>query len=99
MELTDPKVLAALIKAAGRQRQVRPSQHPLQAPLSGGPIEKRVRCRCGKCTMCIDNARWDKIFNAKFADPDYYTSRPARGGSSLDWVRPAIRTNARPAER
>jgi hypothetical protein len=42
------------------------------------------RCACGTCTTCIENARWERIFREKFADPDYYT-RPVRVivGSSL----------------
>src|SRR5262249_708953 len=34
------------------------------------------RCQCGQCPACEENARWERIFNEKFADPDYY-SRPA----------------------
>src|SRR4051794_13723067 len=30
------------------------------------------RCRCGKCRQCLDDARWERIFNEKFADPNYY---------------------------
>jgi hypothetical protein len=53
--------------------------------------ERRKRCQCGGCTTCLDNARWEAIFNAKFADPNYYKSRPIRGGSSLDFMRPTPR--------
>jgi hypothetical protein len=28
-------------------------------------------CRCGQCLRCLDNARWDRISNEKFADPTY----------------------------
>lgn len=43
------------------------------------------RCRCGQCASCIDNARWERIFQEKFADPEYY-NRPLSGnGSSLNW--------------
>ena len=45
------------------------------------------RCRCGKCRQCADEARWERIFSEKFADPEYYTRRPARQGSSLNWLR------------
>ena len=41
------------------------------------------RCDCGKCKACEDNARWERIFNEKFADPDYYTTRHLTLGSSL----------------
>jgi hypothetical protein len=85
--------------AAQPRRHVRQSQQRRQACPSVGHNGKNTRCQCGKCTMCIDNARWDKIFNAKFADPTYYTSRPVRSGSSLAWVPPATRQTQGPAER
>lgn len=33
---------------------------------------RRVRCSCGTCPRCLDDAKWDRIFNEKFADPTYY---------------------------
>jgi len=33
---------------------------------------RRRSCRCGKCSSCKDNARWERIFQEKFADPEYY---------------------------
>lgn len=30
------------------------------------------RCSCGVCNTCEENARWERIFESKFADPDYY---------------------------
>ena len=46
-----------------------------------------IPCRCGKCSACKDNARWERIFNEKFADPDYYTPRSVPQGSSLGWLK------------
>ena len=47
---------------------------------------KSRRCRCGICAACIENARWERIFQEKFADPDYYAhSRLPGHGSSLNW--------------
>jgi hypothetical protein len=88
VELTDPKVIDALKSAVERRRQTRRSR---QVKSAASSPERRKRCECGSCTVCLDNARWEAIFNAKFADPDYYKSRPIRGGSSLDWMRPASR--------
>jgi hypothetical protein len=88
VELTDPKVIDALKSAVERRRETRRSR---QVKPAGPSVERRKRCECGGCTACLDNARWEAIFNAKFADPDYYKSRPIRGGSSLDWMRPASR--------
>ena len=90
MELTDPKVIDALKGAVERRSQTRRSRQVKPAePLP----ERRRRCVCGTCPVCLDNARWEAIFNAKFADPDYYKARPIRGGSSLDWIRPPSRQN------
>ena len=41
------------------------------------------RCSCGGCTFCLDNARWEQIFSAKFADPTYYSPRLPKVGSTL----------------
>ena len=30
------------------------------------------RCRCGQCRNCQENARWERIFQEKFANSDYY---------------------------
>jgi hypothetical protein len=49
-------------------------------PTKGGPTnrkqdprakKKAVECRCGVCPACLDNARWERIFQQKFADPAY----------------------------
>jgi len=45
---------------------------------------KVVRCLRGcTCRTCSDNARWERIFQEKFADPDYYSDPITRNGSSL----------------
>jgi hypothetical protein len=36
---------------------------------------RQSRCTCGVCYACTENARWDRIFNEKFADPLYYRDR------------------------
>lgn len=41
------------------------------------------RCNCGTCSFCIDNLRWDRIFDLKFADPTYYHHLLIRYSSSL----------------
>jgi hypothetical protein len=40
-------------------------------------------CTCGVCKWCLDNVRWDRIYNEKFADPMYYGSVVVRHDSSL----------------
>ena len=38
----------------------------------GGPR----RCVCGKCAGCVDNARWERIFQEKYGqqERDYYAA-------------------------
>jgi len=46
-------------------------------------LARRSVCRCGKCQSCLDNARWERIFNEKFADPTYYGPLTVRHNSCL----------------
>ena len=43
----------------------------------------RPDCRCGQCGTCIDNARWERIFKEKFADPLYYVRKQVRNASPI----------------
>jgi hypothetical protein len=43
-----------------------------------------LRCKCGQCKHCIDDARWERIFAEKFEDPYYYTSHLVRFSSTLE---------------
>jgi hypothetical protein len=50
------------------------------------PLPKRLRhqrCNCGACPTCAENARWERIFNEKFADPSYYSGRGPQFSSPL----------------
>ena len=40
-------------------------------------------CRNGQCPTCTENARWERIFKEKFADPFYYAPKLARSGSPI----------------
>ena len=65
----------------------RPKRERRQAlPIHFFPAPESTRCHCGKCRQCVEEARWDKIYREKFADPDYYGPRPAPQGSSLGWM-------------
>jgi len=93
MELSSPEVIAQLLASQnapepGRRpsRSQIPESEKLQAAPKR-PARSAGRCRCGHCRACIDNARWERIFNEKFADPYYYEPRPVRHASSLDWLR------------
>jgi hypothetical protein len=89
MELADPRTVEALLAVharipRGRPRGWRPVT-TVRLSMARCPIVKR--CRCGVCCRCQENARWERIFNERFADPEYYKERPAPCGSSLGWLR------------
>jgi hypothetical protein len=49
-------------------------------------LPKRLRrqsCACGECQICLENARWERIFNEKFADHSYYQNRGPQFSSPL----------------
>jgi len=83
VELSSAKRIDALLRD-GKSPRPRSVQSvgltPFEQPYAGKP---RRRCRCGQCAICIDNAKWERVFQQKFADPDYYKPRFARQGSSL----------------
>jgi len=82
MELARPESVRALLRAhgmparAGRRRGAQDAARPAHN-------DRRVRCQCGQCHQCLDNARWERIFSEKFADPHYYTRRVVRYSSPL----------------
>jgi hypothetical protein len=61
-----------------RRRRPKPFETAERAP-----NDRRKFCRCGQCRECLENARWDRIFAEKFADPDYYSGPSVRSGSPL----------------
>jgi len=90
MELSDEKVLELLLRgweqqtSRKRPARVRMPAAP-RATVYQAPERKSSarHCRCGVCVKCQENARWDRIFQAKFADPDYYKQRSITHISSL----------------
>ena len=88
MELASQDLIATLMLEAARARPVRSARGAVR--MDGGEGENRAaerrrpRCRCGQCRQCLDDARWDRIFTEKFADPDYYTRRHVRCSSPLE---------------
>ncbi len=77
MELADSEMIRILLDPKrGEQSSVAgsmPQRGCAMKPQT--PIRRKIRCKCGRCRQCIENARWERIFAEKFADPDYY-SRP-----------------------
>jgi hypothetical protein len=49
------------------------------APSGQLPAIKFKRCKCGKCSGCRENERWERIFEARHgaAERAYYAQRPA----------------------
>jgi len=91
MELADPRMIEELLETHARISSARQSRRKRATPLPAANMAAthcpRVkRCRCGTCPRCQEEARWERIFNERFADPDYYKSRPAHFGSSLGWL-------------
>jgi len=75
MELSNAEVIKSLTEPTLPLRKDAPPKLPRR-------VMSR-RCACGRCATCLDNARWEQIFQAKFADPTYYLRRPLQRGSSL----------------
>jgi hypothetical protein len=82
MELSSVESIRAALRLHGRSALVRRHRGAQDAnrPVSN---DRRIRCQCGRCQQCLDNARWERIFAEKFADPNYYTRRVVRYTSPL----------------
>jgi hypothetical protein len=82
MDLCDGAVLTALLaETNARQRQHNGARIPEVesrfCTVYGAPAHETVgrRCKCANCYKCLEAARWEIIFQKKFADPFYYSSR------------------------
>jgi len=40
-------------------------------------------CDCGQCGRCLENARWERIYQQRFLDPEYYAKTRIRLSSPL----------------
>jgi excisionase family DNA binding protein len=86
-DLADPPWLDGLLRTAHTEGSPRSQiKKTLSTAMVDQPHPPKTRCLCGSCTTCQD-ARWERVFQEKFADPDYYSrSVERRGGSSLSWL-------------
>jgi len=87
MELATPDLLQIVLNShqPTRRRVQRRNNIALSTP-ELADAQRRLqspRCHCGACRTCMDNARWEKIFQEKFADPAYYGFRAPSPTSSL----------------
>jgi hypothetical protein len=88
--------LSALLRNIHTTVKLPPSAHlvleaaPAPAPArtkARNAAQRRQYCHCGRCKWCLDNVRWDRIYNEKFADPMYYGGIVVRHNSSLAGAR------------
>lgn len=77
-----PRILSLMTEEA--QRATRPRPDLSASRRRGIGPRRRLRCKCGQCKHCIDDARWERIFAEKFEDPYYYTSHLVRFSSTLE---------------
>ncbi len=80
MELADARLIEELLTGGRPQRRRR-----VAAEVDTAPVSRSRRCECGRCASCRENLRWERIFESKFADPDYYNRSGVPQGSSLNW--------------
>jgi hypothetical protein len=82
VELADFAAIAQITESLPASKPVRRGRSErMEAPVRR---TRSRRCTCGKCRTCIDNARWESVFQQKFADPFYYSLRHPKQGSSLN---------------
>lgn len=82
--LESPAAIAQLLREwvpSARRLRNGPPEAQIQ-PAEAAPRRGR-HCACGTCRLCLDNARWERIFSEKFADPTYYGGVSVRHNSSL----------------
>jgi hypothetical protein len=81
MELASQDAIAALLNADVKTPRPRAGRGCGELPVPARAAHRRRSCHCGRCPECVENARWQRIFEEKFADPTYY-SRPISHFSS-----------------
>jgi hypothetical protein len=82
MDVSDGKALEAVLRNWEKQiarKQSAPAESVggMQYTPYRKPEQKARarRCNCGACPRCEEAARWERIFQAKFEDPEYYKRR------------------------
>ena len=79
LETLDSQDRTMRTKSCGGTRSARGARGSKQAhaDMQRRTSGNRRRCRCGVCYSCSENARWERIYNEKFADPAYYSGMRA----------------------
>jgi hypothetical protein len=83
-DLADPQGIDGFLRTAHTEGSPRSQiKKTVSTVMVDQPHPPKPRCLCGSCSTCQD-ARWERVFQEKFADPDYYSRGvESRGGSSL----------------
>jgi hypothetical protein len=86
MELTNQRQSQRSLGGEVEGRPRRPRRSLGGPSIYEAPEHKqRVRrCKCGTCLWCAENQRWERIFQEKFADPNYYLRPLVRCDSPLN---------------
>ena len=82
-QLATPGDVAEAAVIPGAQTTFKPRNAPVETEDSRSRVRQRQYCLCGQCRWCLDNARWERIFNEKFLDPTYYGRLTVRHSSTL----------------
>ena len=82
MELTSAETIRALMQGSGNPTPVRVRRGALDAAQPASR-DRKMRCKCGQCQQCLEDARWERIFAEKFLDPNYYTGPVTHMASPL----------------
>jgi hypothetical protein len=82
MELTSAETIRALMQGSGNPTPVRVRRGALDAAQPASK-DRKMCCKCDQCQQCLEDARWERIFAEKFADPNYYTRRITHIASPL----------------
>ncbi len=75
LSLGDPRISIQFQEAAPAGEAAATQPPPPRAAAPEPPIQIRAvhgrstRCQCGTCMRCLDDDRWEKIFDERFADP------------------------------
>ena len=87
MERASTEPIAALshADASGLPAEARLDDAVLSTPPPAikHPMKRCQSGKCRECGECLENARWERIFAEKFADPGYYNRPVVRTVSPL----------------
>ena len=72
MELLSRESIHVLVQGFGNPTRVG-IRHGAQNDAKPASNSRKMRCKCGQCRQCLEDARWERIFAEKFEDPSYYS--------------------------